>query len=283
MPRSAWIYIKKRLFIPCVTLVALLPASSYAQETIRIGGTGAALGTMKALASAFEQSHPAVKTVIVPSLGSGGAIKALSKDALEIGISGRPLKSEEAGLGLSAVEYADTPFVPVVHKKVAASGITTADIVKIYTGEMQAWPKGERIRPVLRPATDVDTVLVRNISLEMDKAVDAVFTREGMLSALTDQQNAEVLEKTPGSFGFSTLTQIATENLELKVLSLDGVRPSLKTLMNGSYPLTKKLFLVTKGTQPPVVREFVQFIFSPRGGSILKQTENLPVTGARGK
>lgn len=280
MPQSLWKKIGKIFFIPCIAFIALLPASSPAQETIRIGGTGSALGTMKALARAFEMSHPAVTVIVMPSIGSSGAIRAVSKDSLQIGVSGRPLKGDELGLGLSVMEYARTPFVPVVHKGVALSDITTREIVKIYSGETRTWPNGERIRLIMRPASDVDTALLKEISPEMSKAVDAALSREGMLVGLTDQQNAEMLEETPGAFGFSTLALLVTDKPRLKTLSFDGAQPKAHALANGSYPFLKKFFFVTKGVPAAAVRSFIDFVLSSEGRRLLEQTGNVPVAGA---
>ena len=46
-------------------------------ETVKIGGTGFALGVMKMLAESFEKQYPGVKIQVFPSLGSSGGIKAV--------------------------------------------------------------------------------------------------------------------------------------------------------------------------------------------------------------
>ena len=46
--------------------------AAFAAETIRIGGAGGALGTMRALGEAFRKQYPNMEVVVVPGLGSGG-------------------------------------------------------------------------------------------------------------------------------------------------------------------------------------------------------------------
>src|ERR1035437_455082 len=70
--------------------------SAQAAEVVKIGGAGAGLGTMKLLGEAFEKKHPDIKIQVFPSLGSAGAIAALSKGALDIVTSVRPLSPEES-------------------------------------------------------------------------------------------------------------------------------------------------------------------------------------------
>src|SRR5574340_599131 len=141
--------------------VCCSPAS--AGEVIQVGGTGSALGTMRILGAAFEKNNPGVKVLVPPSIGSSGAIRAVSKGALDIGLVSRPLTEEERGLELSVIDYAKTPFVLVAWRGTAASGLDLENLARIYRGELLKWSNGERIRPVLRPANEIDTQLIRGM------------------------------------------------------------------------------------------------------------------------
>ncbi len=261
-----------------------LHSTGLGEEILKIGGTGTALGSMQLLVKAFEKSYPSINAmVILPSIGSGGAIKAASKGAIDIGLSARPIKDEERKLGLSAMGYAKTPFIFATKKDVNISGLSIDEIIKIYRGEKETWPGGERIRLVLRPATDTDFLLAKKISPEMSNALDAALSRSGMTIALTDQDCLDIIGKTPGGLGFSTLTQIVSEKRPLKILSFNGVTPSTKTLANGSYPLFKSLFMVTKIEPSVPVQKFIDFVGSPGGRKILEESGNVPMRGESGK
>jgi ABC-type phosphate transport system substrate-binding protein len=60
-----------------------LAAGAVPAQDFRIGGTGGALATMQQLADAYVQQHPGVRITVLPSLGSGGGIKALRLDGVE--------------------------------------------------------------------------------------------------------------------------------------------------------------------------------------------------------
>jgi phosphate transport system substrate-binding protein len=158
------------------------------------------------------------------------------------------------------------------------SGITTAEIVRIYRGELAAWPNGERIRLVIRPRTDVDSALLRAISPEMSAAVDLASTRAGLLVALTNQECDELLSRTPGSIGPTSLTEIMTDWTTLVPLAWNGVAPTVPNLASGSYPLAKTLSAVTRVPPSPAVRRFLAFLTSPEARKILEQTGNLPIS-----
>jgi phosphate transport system substrate-binding protein len=261
--------------------IILAPAASPAQETIRIGGTGAALGPLNRLAAAYKHRSGDIATVVAPSLGSSGGIKAVAEGALDIGLSSRPLTDDERKRGLVAREFARTPFVLAAGRQVNVDGLTLPELVRIYRGEVTAWPGGERIRVVLRPASEADTALIKSISPDLAAAVDDALKREGMLMSLTDQENAELLEKTPGAAGFMSLAQLVTEQRRLKVLSLEGMRPAGKGVVNRNYPHMKQLYLVTKERPSSAVSRFLFFVASPEGSRILEVAGCIPAAAHR--
>ncbi|MEZ5592967.1 MAG: substrate-binding domain-containing protein [Gammaproteobacteria bacterium] len=254
-------------------MLASLLTPAYAQtEAFRIGGTGGALATLQLLADAYSQIHPEIEITVLPSLGSGGGIKALLAGAIQIAVSSRPLKDTETKLGAIAFEYGRTAFVFAVGRNTAIEAVTTQDLVDIYSGALQHWPDGAQIRLMLRPVGDSDSEMVRSISPEVRQAKTLAEKRPGMLFSVTDQETADNLEKISGAFGPSTLAQIITEQRALKPLRFNGIEPSTETVGDGSYPLYKPLFIVTTPDTPAAAQQFISFIRSAAGHEILAQT-----------
>jgi phosphate transport system substrate-binding protein len=250
--------------------------------TLRIAGTGGAYGGMKALAQAYHQQNPQVNMVFPPTLGSSGGIKAVLSGAIDVGMSTRPLAPEEIRQGVVEHEYARTPFVfATPYQQGAASArFTLNDIAAIFSGKISAWPDGTPLHLVVRPEIDYDSVILKRMSPEIAKAASQADSRPGMRIAVTDTDNSDILVNLQDSLGSISLAQIVSDKLPLYPLSLEGVAPSLENLQNGSYPYSKSFFLVT-GPSPKVeVRLFMQFVFSPQGQEILKQTGHLPVIHA---
>lgn len=248
-----------------------------ADETVRIGGTGVALGPMRLLCAAFQKENPHIKIRFKRSIGSSGAITSVLKGGLDVGLMSRQLKPEELELGLNVIEYAKTPFVFISGARVPVTNITTDELLKLYQRKVLTWPNGETIRIVLRPIADSDNIVARGISPAMSLAMDDILPREGMLIALTNQESLEIVSRTPGAFGFSTLTQVITEKHTARVLKYNGVTPSLKTLANGAYPLSHTLSIITQKPATKEVSQFINFVFSPVGAKILKKSGNIPL------
>jgi len=253
-----------------------------AGEVLRIGGVGSAIGSMKLLAAAFEKLHQDAKVEILPSLGTSGGIKAVSKGAIDIGVGGRPMTDKERNLGLSVIEYAKTPLIFVTGKDVNVSGLSSEEIMKIYKGETVTWPDGKRIRIILRPISDSETIILKTTSPEIGKSVESALSRGGIKEGVSAQEAADMLEKISGAFGFSTLTLIISENRSLNVLSLNGVTPGVKTLRDGSYPFFVLNYMITKPGPSALVRKFIDFVQSSEGRKILEEFGSLAVKGNPG-
>jgi phosphate transport system substrate-binding protein len=254
-----------------------LPFAAAAQQPVRVGGTGSAVAAMTRLGDAAAAEDAGVRVRVLPSLGSTGAIRAVADGALEVGLSGRALREEERALGLASREVARTPFVFAVGPRVTASGLTTGELVAIYRGKRIAWPDGLRIRPVLRPLSDADTDLLRAISTEVAAAVDAAAARPGMLLAVTNTECNEMIARSPGAIGPTTLLQIFSESHPIRPLPWNGVEPTLENLSSGRYPLVKSIHLVYRVPASAGVRRFLAFLGSPRGRQLLRDLGALPL------
>lgn len=260
-------------FAAAVT-AACLPVLTRADE-IRIGGTGNALGTMRLLGSAYAKLHPDSRPIILDSIGTSGAIKAVPTGAIEIGLSSRLLKDEEAARGMVTVEYARSPTVFAVQAKSSAKSITLAEIADIYTGRMTSWPDGSRIRPIMRQPGDDNTRQVKSLSKDIENALADAETREGLTYASNDQEAADKMETIQGSIGVTTIAQIRSEKRSLRPLAIDGIEPSLENMRSGRYPLVKQFHFVLPKAPSPAVRNFVDFVKSPQGRKILEQNWNI--------
>jgi len=279
MKRRITLFIKSFLSVTLITGF-IFCSGVLAGEEIKIGGAGSALGSMKLLAAGFEKKYPGVKVVVLSSLGSIGGIKAVSKGALDIGIIGRPLNDEERKLGLSVIEYSKTPLIFITKKNINVSDLSTQELIKIFKGDTQTWPDGERIRLILRQPAESNAIVVKEISTEMSKAMDIAMSRPWRVVALTDQETTDIIEKTPGAFGFCTLTQIISEKRDLKMLSYNGQPPMIKNRVNESYPLFKSHAMVMKKEPSAIAKRFIDFARSPDGERILRESGNAMIKSA---
>jgi phosphate transport system substrate-binding protein len=241
-------------------------------DEIRIGGTGASLGTVKLLAEAFRERAPDVTVRILPNLGSTGGIKATIQGVADIGLSSRSLKDAERAAGASQLEYGRTPFVFAVSTRSNAKAVTLEQVVGMYAGTTRFWPDGTPVRLVLRPESDADTEYTNNVSASMRAALSEARKRPGVTVSITDQDAADDLEKIPGALGTSSLAVILSEGHALRALRLDGIEPTVRNLALGSYPYDKRLYFVTGARPSAAAQRFIAFAQSHAGRRILART-----------
>lgn len=264
--RDGWAALAIALWLGCTGQVSA--------EEFRIGGTGAALGTMRLLADAFTARNADIHIEVVPSLGSGGSVKAVLAGAIGLAVTSRPLTAEERAAGAVETEYARTPFVFAVADRTPVRAITRSELAEVYAGRKTHWPDNSPVRIVLRPASDIDTAMIQSLSPEMRAAVASASVRPGVRFSVNDQDAADDLEKIPGAIGPTSLTLIISERRALRPLQLDGRVPSTREAAAGSYPYFKRLFYVTGARRTAAVERFLAFLNSPGGRGILESNGN---------
>jgi phosphate transport system substrate-binding protein len=244
-------------------------------DTLRAGGLGAVTRLLPVLAAGFAAKQASALEVI-PSLGSSGGLRALAEGALDIAVSGRPLNAGELKQGMRVVLAMRTPFVMVTsHPK--PNGLNSAEIAEVFRAEKSTWADGSLIRVILRPKSDSDTPILGGMFPGMASALESARTRQDVTVAATDQDNADAAEQIPGSLTGSTLTQIKTEQRPLRLLSIDGVTPSLEALDSGAYPFSKTIYFILPAKNNPSAEAFVAFLRSPAGQAILHDGGNLVI------
>ncbi len=261
----------RKLFFAILVISLVFPLASGAAE-VRIAGTGNALGAMKQIASAYNKSHPRAKAIVFESIGSPGAIKAIAKGAIEIGLSSRTLTDHEKQLGLRTIEYARTPTVFAVRPENKKTAITVNEIISIYSGKLTRWPDGTLIRPILRQPGEHNTAQILKLSPDMGAALNLAENRPGTPFAVTDQEAASKMENIPGSIGVTTLGLILSEKRSLRPLILNGVSPTPENAHAGRYLMVKHFYLVLPKSPSSESMAFVKFLRSPSGQTILKRT-----------
>lgn len=267
--------LKKSLRVFCFGSLFCAPVWS---ANIIIGGTGNALGTMHLMADAYQEQHPDVTITVLPSIGSSGAIKAIPKGKIDIGLSSRPLKENESALGAIDLEYARTPTVIAMSNRSSNTDISTNDLIDIYSGKITEWENGELIRPVTRQANDDNTKQLKQLSPELKSAMEKIDQHSKFLFASTDQQAVDLIEKAQGSFGVTSLALILSEKRPIHALKLNGIAPTPEACISGEYPMIKHFyFILPKQQLPSHVKAFLDFVESEHGQDILIDNGSYPI------
>ncbi|MBA3518467.1 MAG: substrate-binding domain-containing protein [Rhizobiales bacterium] len=159
-----------------------------------MGGTGSGLELLRTLGNAYTLEHPEVTVEIVPSLGTSGGLSALADRIIDLAVSARPLKPEEAEKGLKEVTSARTPFLLVTSRD-DPDRFRAADVAPIFGEPEPTWANGDPLRVVLRPESEADSRLLQEFFPGMPEAIQKARSRPEIPVAATDQDNAKIAER----------------------------------------------------------------------------------------
>lgn len=257
-----------------VLMIAGVLPSTHAAAQLRAGGTGTATGVLEHVAPGFSATTGAW-LIVVPSLGSSGAIRAVAENKLDIAIAGRPLRPTEMAGGLTQLGAFRTAFVMATSQR-NPKGFKSAELADIYKVPLARWADGTPIRIILRPRTDSDTELLGELFPGMRDALETARLRSELPTGATDQDAADLAERIKGSLTAITTSQIKTEKRDLRIVPIDGVEPTLANVENGTYPFVKKLYVVARAANVADVARFMEFLRSPEGLKLLREAEVLP-------
>jgi phosphate transport system substrate-binding protein len=88
------------------------------------------------------------------------------------------------------------------------------------------------------------------------------------------------VSKTPGAIGYSGLGY-ATPQVKILKVSMKkgepGVLPSIASVHDKTYPISRPMFMYTPGEPPAHVKAYIEWVLSPAGQKIVEQTGYVPL------
>ncbi len=231
--------------------------------TITVAGSTSVQPFSEVLAEAFMSKNPGVK-VHVQGGGSTQGIQAAISGAAELGASSRELKDQEKEAQLVETTMALDGIAVVVHKDNPITELTREEIKNIYLGNITNW------KALGGPPGDITVVCREEGSGTRGAFEEIVMDKEIITNKAIIQNSTGAVRTTvagdPRGIGFVSLASL---NEEVKAVKVDGVRPSLENVKNGSYKVARPFLYLTKGQPEGVVKAFIDFALSSEGQQLL--------------
>lgn len=251
--------------IVLVVIAIVVGYSVLSGASITIAGSTSVAPVAQALANAYVINHPGIK-ISVNGGDSGVGINSARSRSVDIGTSSRDLTSSEAQ-GLSQYVIGQDALSIIVNPSNPVNDLSLDRVAGIYTGKITNWSQvggnNGNILPQTREAesgTRADFEKFMNIrSYGTNVQVDTF--NYGLLQSVV---------VVPGAIGYIAHDYVIKE---VKVLSVNNVRPTQQTVQNGNYPLTRNLIFITKGAPTGNVKDFITFCQSHEGQDIVNNTE----------
>lgn len=218
------------------------------------------------------------------------AYKNLIEGKVDLIFAAAPSEPQKAAARRDGLELKLTPigreaFVFFVNADNPVQGLTTEQLLGIYSGEITNWSEvgGENkaIRAFQRPEGSGSQTMLQKImegrELAEAPSEDVVSGMGGIIQRTADYRNHK------NALGFSFLFY-ATEmvrNGDIRLLEMDGVTPNRETIANGDYPLASEFYAVTAGSGNPNVDKLIEWILSPQGQELIEKTGYTPLQSGR--
>lgn len=268
---------KLNKLILTLTVSMLMASSQVFAGDLVIKGSTTVLPIAQKAAEAYMAANPSVK-ISLSGGGSGNGIKAIIDGTADIGSASRFIKDKEVALANTKGVY-PVPFrialdaiVPVVNKTNTVSNLTTAQLKEIYMGKIKDWKAvggtPGTIVVISRDSSSGTFGVWKDLVMIKDRVIP---------SALTVPSNGGIVQavaKTPGAIGYVGLGYV---NSEIKAVTVDGVAGSEENTLNGSFPISRGLFMFTKGWPEGETMGFISFILSKKGQELVKAAGSIPL------
>ncbi|WP_457553694.1 PstS family phosphate ABC transporter substrate-binding protein [Desulfobacula sp.] len=255
----------------------LISANPVLAGKLVIKGSTTVLPIAQKAAEAYMAEHPDVK-ISLSGGGSGNGIKAIIDGTADIGNASRFIKQKEVNMAVTKGVY-PVPFrialdaiVPVVNPKNSVANLTVEQLKNIYLGKLTNWKDVDstpgKIVVISRDSSSGTFGVWKEIVMEKERVIP---------SALTVPSNGGVVQAvagTPGAIGYVGLGYL---NKEIKAVTVDGIKGNEENTLNGSYPISRGLFMFTKGWPKGETMGFISFILSKKGQELVKEAGSIPL------
>jgi phosphate transport system substrate-binding protein len=245
-----------------------------AAQTIENKGSDTLVNLALAWAEAYTQLHPEVR-ISVTGGGSGTGIAAMINGTVDIANASRKMKPEEVAAaeanGISPVEFvvARDAIAVVINPSNPVDRLTLQQISDIYIGKITNWRQvGGEDRPIVLLSRESNSgtyvYFLENVVRMGKKDSDLLFSPDTLLMPSSEGISAEVRQN-PNALGYDGLGYVTPDQKVVAVgrdPSGPFVLPSIETVNDGSYAVSRPLHMYTAGEPTAAMRAYLDWILS---------------------
>lgn len=222
--------------------------------------------------------------ITIDSIGTGAGFERFcTAGETDIANASRPIKESEiencAKIGRTPIEFrvgTDALSVVVSSANDFVSDLSIEQLAAIFGGDAKTWAD---VNPAW-PAEAIQLFSPGSDSGTYDYFVEVVFESDdtklqasGAQFSENDNVLVQGIEASPYAIGYFGYAYFQANSGELKALSINGIAPNETTAEDGSYPLSRPLFLYSDANiikEKPQVAAFLNFYLSYVNDEILE-------------
>ena len=240
--------------------------------TVTTGGSTSVEKVVGAFIEAFMQANPDVDVTYDPT-GSSAGITGASEETLDIGLSSRALKDEEAQSGLTGTTFALDGIAIIVNNENTVEDLTLEQIKGLAAGDIAYWGEvGGPDAPVVLIGREAGSGTRDGFESIVDVEDVCKYEQElnstgGVIAAVASNPNA---------FGYASLSAVEDT---VKAVTVGGVAATEETVQDGTYQIQRPFVFVTKDgvEQSEAVKAFMEFALSADAADLIRNAGAVPL------
>lgn len=258
--------------------IAFVTTEGRAEKLVIKGSDTLGAKLVPQLAEQFKAQHPGT-TFDIAAEGSTTGIAAIIDGTAQIGMSSRRAKSSEVGTASAKSVHMKPTIVAydgiavIVNSGNPIKSLTKKQVEQIFTGEVTDWSavggSGGKISIYTRNTSSGTYSDFKELAMKKRDYAG------GSQKMAGNEQIAAEVGKNANGIGYVGLAY--TKAGGVKVVSIDGVLPSVQTVHAKTYPYARPTFYYTNGDPTGLAKQFVDFTISSTGQRIVAQVGFVPI------
>jgi len=266
-----------------LTVLTLVSASLLAGSAITIKGSDTLVRLGQRWAEEYMKLNPG-KVIQVSGGGSGTGIAALLNGTTDICEASRDMKKKEyhlaerKGIKPYRVAVALDGIAVFLNKQNQVSELTLAQLKGVYTGAITNWKEvgGKDARIILygRENNSGTYAFLKEHVLNKEDYSDYTQTLPGTAAVVN------AVSKDKNGIGYGGLAWAS--NVKFAAIKRDdkgpGVLPSVETVGDGTYPISRELYWFFDGKPTGNVKDLINWALSRTGQKLAEKIGYVPLT-----
>jgi len=282
--------LKKKFVLIAIFMLTLMGCSASRKNSIQVKGSDTMVNLVQAWAEKYMEKNPGA-FVAVTGGGSGTGLSSLISGTCDVAMSSRNIKEKEIALAQkreitpNEIVIALDGLAVVVNPDNPVSQLTLDQVAAVFTGKIVNWKelggKDEAIVILSREVNSGTHVYFKEHVLRKNDPDSQEEFAPGALMLSSSQAVADEVAGNSAAIGYYGMGYISAQQKPVAIAKTDKdpyIMPLIENVMKGDYPISRPLFLYTKGVPSGLVESFVNFALSSEGQDIVRMTDFVPLT-----
>ncbi|MDD4179870.1 MAG: phosphate ABC transporter substrate-binding protein [Candidatus Margulisbacteria bacterium] len=258
-------------------------------KAVQIKGSDTMVNLGQAWTEEFMKANPEI-SIAVTGGGSGTGIAALIAGTTDIAQASRNMEPKEIGLARKKgvepkeIHVANDGITIVVHPSNPVGKLTIRQLSDIFTGQIKNWKevggKDAKIVALSRERNSGTHVFFVEHVVKLGEKKNPNEFAPSVLMMPSSQAIIEEVIGNSAAIGYVGLGYLTNKEKACAIAKSAGaayICPSIQTVLNNSYPISRSLLFYVNGEPSGEVKTFVDFVLSPAGQEIVKKMDFVPV------